>query len=274
MNIVRTAGETLEALRDAKAGAADFRANFFPAPAKLQEWIDHSELFSDVREGAAFFLRKDRGFWHFYFCAASPAALRREAAKAPVLTTEPVVTDVVGNQPALGEILASLESVGFRRYALLERMALAQPREPSPAPAGDSSVVWAEGPDCSAVLALIEGAFDRYCEQLPQLYEIQSAVGRRQVLLAKRNEAVAGLLFFDTQGLASSLRFWAVAPQFRSMRIGSPLMRHYLGTQSSVRRFTLWVNAGNENAIAKYGHYGYAPDGLVDHVLANHMIQV
>jgi ribosomal protein S18 acetylase RimI-like enzyme len=273
MNAVHTAGEALAALRDAKAGATDFRTNFFPSEAKLQGWIDHSELFSDVHEGATFFLRKDRDFWHLYFCAASPDALQSQAAKLSILMAEPVVTDVVGNQPALEELLARLESVGLRRYARLQRMARAQLREPSPSPAtGDSPVVCADKADCSAILALIESAFDRCAEQLPQLYEIESAVDHRQVLVAKRDQAVAGLLFFETQGLASSIRFWAVARQFHSLGIGSLLMRHYFGTQSAVRRFTLWVNTVNENAITKYGHYGYAPDGLVDHVLANHII--
>jgi hypothetical protein len=50
-------------------------------------------------------------------------------------------------------------------------------------------------------------------------------------------------------------------------------MQHYFKTQNSVRRFTLWVNAANENAIQKYKHYGYALDGLIDCVLANKMIR-
>ncbi len=50
------------------------------------------------------------------------------------------------------------------------------------------------------------------------------------------------------------------------------LMRHYLESHGGVRRFTLWVAAVNQNAIEKYRHYGYAPDGLVDQVLVNEMI--
>jgi ribosomal protein S18 acetylase RimI-like enzyme len=80
------------------------------------------------------------------------------------------------------------------------------------------------------------------------------------------------LLFFETQGLASSVRFWAVSEKFRDRRVGSALMQHYFQIHGSVRRFTLWVNASNENAITKYRHYGYAPDGLMDHVLVNQMI--
>ena len=50
-------------------------------------------------------------------------------------------------------------------------------------------------------------------------------------------------------------------------------MRHYFQTQTGVRRFTLWVNAGNQNAIQKYRHYGYAARRVWwTSVLANEMI--
>ena len=35
----------------------------------------------------------------------------------------------------------------------------------------------------------------------------------------------------------------------------------------------LWVRADNENAVRRYLHFGYAPDGLVDQVLANPLIK-
>jgi hypothetical protein len=50
-------------------------------------------------------------------------------------------------------------------------------------------------------------------------------------------------------------------------------MRYYLATHGAVRRFILWVTVSNENAVQKYRHYGYAPDGLIDDVLVNQMIR-
>jgi len=132
--------------------------------------------------------------------------------------------------------------------------------------------MFAEPADAPAILKLLEGGFDRYGEQLPTPYEIEVAIESRQILVAKLDDAVAGLLFFETQGFTSTLRFWTVTEQFREMRFGSALMRQYFATQNVVRRFILWVAADNENAVQKYRHYGYAPDGLVDHVLANALI--
>jgi hypothetical protein len=133
-------------------------------------------------------------------------------------------------------------------------------------------VVFAEAADSRAILDLLESSFDRYADQVPMLYEIDAAIEAKQVLAIKYGGGLAAMLFFETQGFTSTIRYWVVADQFQSRRLGASLIRHYFATQSAVRRFILWVVATNENAVKKYRHYGYAPDGLVDHVLANDMI--
>jgi ribosomal protein S18 acetylase RimI-like enzyme len=105
------------------------------------------------------------------------------------------------------------------------------------------------------------------------LREVQEAIESRQMLAIKHGGALAALLFFETQGLTSTVRYWVVAEKFQSRRFGSALMRYYFAAQSAVRRFILWVVADNKSAVEKYRHYGYVPDGLVDHVLANQLIR-
>jgi ribosomal protein S18 acetylase RimI-like enzyme len=266
----RKVDEVFDAIQKTKAKASDFRTNFFPVPAKLQNWIERDELLGEVRDGVAFFFRKDRDFFRFYFCAGSLEKLPAEISTLSILKNERVATDLVGSETAVTEMLAPLEAFGFSRYARLQRMA----RSARPGMSADSNlpVVFAEKTDAVAVLELIENAFDRYGEQLPALYEIETAIESRQIFAVKRDKKIAGLLFFETQGFNSAVRFWAVAEKFRDLKIGSTLMQHYIRTQNFVRRFTLWVNARNDNAIQKYQHYGYAPDGLIDCVLANEMI--
>jgi ribosomal protein S18 acetylase RimI-like enzyme len=263
----RKVDEVFDAIHETKVKASDFRTNFFPVPAKLQNWIERDELLGEVRNGVAFFFRKNLGFFRFYFCAGSLEKLQSEISMLPILKAERVATDLVGNETAVTEMLAPLEAVGFFRYAQLQRLARpAQTGEPA-----DSNlpVVFPEKTDAPAIFELIENAFDRYGEQLPTLYEIEAAIESRQIFAVKHDGKITGLLFFETYGFNSTVRFWAVAEKFRALKIGSALMQHYFKTQNSVRRFTLWVNVQNENAIQKYKHYGYAPDGLIDCVLAN-----
>ena len=272
MSPVRTVADVFDAIQNAKSGAADFRTNFFPVQSKLQFWIDRGDLSSVVRDGATFFFKKDRDFWHFYFCVADLAALLRETPRLDELKSERMMTDVVGNGPALEELLASLLSSGFRNYTRLQRMMRSTSKNEALSADTNLKVSEARLSDGHSILDLIESAFDRYGEQLPSLDEIAAAIEARQILIVKREGSIAGLLFFETQGFSSTVRFWVVAEAFRALRVGSALMLHYLHTQSTVRRFTLWVNTGNDNAIRKYEHFGYKPDGLLDHVLANALI--
>jgi ribosomal protein S18 acetylase RimI-like enzyme len=273
MSPIRTVSQVYDAIQQAKAGAPDFCTNFFPVQRRLQEWIDHDELQGDFRDGASFYFRRDRDFHHLYFCAASQTALKREIACMPEIKSERMVLDIVGKEADLSGLLALWESADFRRGPRLYRMVRTSQPGGSPAANGESPVAFADKADGQEILALLENTFNRYDEQLPTTYEIEAAVEARQILVARHEDRIGGLLFFETQGLSSTLRFWAVAPACRMLRFGSALMRQYFATQSAVRRFVLWVAMDNLDAVQKYRHYGYAPDGLVDYVLANALIR-
>jgi hypothetical protein len=273
MNPVTAVSDVFDAIQGAKAGASAFCTNFFPIQGRVQAWIDHGELLGEIRDRAAFFLRKDRDFWHLYFCAADRVTLQTELASLPAPKVERVVVDLVGNEAGLQDMVGLVESVGFRRYARLLRLARAgQPGPPQSSSEG-TEVVSADKADCRGIIDLLERSFDAYADQLPMPYEIEAAIAARQILAVKSEGTLAALLFFETQGLTSTIRYWVVAERFRSHRFGSALVRHYLAAQSAVRRFILWVTANNEDAVQKYRHYGYVPDGLTDYVLVNQIVR-
>jgi hypothetical protein len=273
MRIVESASEVGEAVNRARADASGYCSNFFHSTLKLQGWISHGELFCDQIDGAALFLRRDRDFWHLYFCAANPMSLQQAVIALPMLGIEPVVLDLVGQEPALASLTGLFEAAGFRLYNRLFRMArTVPPATPPAAIAPDPRVTIARQADCQPILDLLLQSFDCRAEQIPMLYEIEAAVASGQILVARNEDALAGLLFFETQGLTSTLRYWLIAPKFRTQRFGSGLMRRYFARHPAVRRFLLWVVASNTNAIGKYEHYGFASEGLVDYVLANERI--
>ena len=274
MTPINKANEVFAAIQAVKAAGPAYCTNFFPIEWKVQSWIEHGELAGvDVRDGAALFLRKDRDFWHLYFCAASPGTLQRELVSLAGLGTERIVVDLVGSETALTEQLAILEHAGFRRYSRLQRMARSHSAELPAAIYGDASAEYAGPGDRLAIADLLDSSFDRYADQLPAMHEIDAAIENRQMLAIKCAETLAAVLFFETQGLTSTIRYWAVAERFRARRFGAALMRCYLQAHSAARRFVLWVVATNENAVQKYRHYGYAADGLIDHVLANQFVR-
>jgi hypothetical protein len=265
MQPVLKVSEVFEAVQDVKAAATAFQTNFFPVRSKLQDWIEHAELFREAGEGFVLFLRKDREFFHLYFCARDLNSLMAGVRPRP----ERLTVDLVGAELALEGLRRLFESAGFHHHTRLCRLArLVQGIDDSSA-SRDDSVTFADGADSLPIDQMLSRAFDPYAEQLPQPYEIESAIEGRQILLVKRGGILGGLLFFETQGLTSTVRYWLVGEAQRGQGAGGALMRCYFALHPNVRRFLLWVIDINRNAISKYAHYGFVPDGLVDHVLTN-----
>jgi hypothetical protein len=184
-----------------------------------------------------------------------------------------MVMDLVGQEAMPGGMLDLFEPAGFRLYTRLCRLTRTGQTGSQHSHPDRLQVVCANRTDGEVIFDLLDRAFDRYAEQLPVLSEIEAAIESRQILTIRHDGQLAALLFYETKGFTSTVRYWLVAEQFRSRRFGSALMRYYFASQSAVRRFILWVVANNENAVQKYRHYGYAPDGLVDHIFVNEMIR-
>ncbi len=273
MQRVDTIGAVFAALQQVKTDAPAYCTNFFPAPQKVQRWIDQGELFLEVSAGAAFFLKKDHEFWRIHFCAADRNVLRQQFMSLPALKTEPLVINMLESEKTADGLVPLIESMGFRNYARLCRLTRGGSAHLRPGPSGDGQPVYAAQEDAQGIFEILESSFDPYAEQIPQLSEVEMAVENRQILVLKHDQTMAGLLFFETQGVTSTIRYWLVTEKFRALHYGSALMRAYLAAHSAVQRFTLWVMADNEPALQKYGHYGFMPDRLTDHVLVNEMIR-
>jgi hypothetical protein len=273
MTPVSAVSQVTDAIQAVKTGASEFCTNIFPVQTKLQGWIDHAEVLTDQHPGAVFFVRNDRGFSHLFFCAENLPALQRALASLSRDCAEPLAVDLVGKEGGLDQVLGVFQSAAFRPYRRLVRLArTGASAELQPPASSDVQVVWAQRSDLPGIRSLLAQSFDRYADQLPGAYELDAALAARQILVVRCDCNLAALLFFETQGFTSTVRYWAVSEPFRSRRLGAALMHHYFAGHSAVRRFILWVTESNENAVRRYRHYGYAPDGLVDHVLVNSLI--
>jgi GNAT superfamily N-acetyltransferase len=272
MNLAQSSDDVFQAIQDVKARAGSaFSTNFFPVRPKIESWIEHEELLIERRTGAAFFFRRDRDFLHLYFAAESASALETEVTSLGALRAERLTLDLVGAESAIAGPRQSLSAAGFRGYATLIRLAR-MPQSGSSEAAGSQEVKKVELRDAVEIVKLLEAFFDPYADQIPLLHEIESAIEAGQIIAIKREDKIAAFIHFETQGVTSTIRYWMVAEPFREQGLGAAVLRHYFAIHSAVRRFTLWVNAANKNALRKYERFGYAPDGLTDHVLINQKI--
>ena len=273
MRKVDSMDEVFAAMQKVKSHASAYCTNFFQVPKKLQSRIEQGDLFLEESPGAAFFFSADHDFWRIHFCAAGPDVLKRQFNSLPALKTEPLVIDILEQENQTEGILTVIKSIGFRPYARLCRLTRNGSAQPAPNSSGESQAVCAAPEDVPNIFELIDSSFDRYAEQIPKLSDIELAVKNRHILIVKHDQTVAGLLYFETQGTASTIRYWLVAQKFRALNYGSMLMRSYLAAHGAIKRFTLWVMADNAAALQKYQHYGYTSDKLTDHVLVNEIIR-
>ncbi|MCE9583001.1 MAG: hypothetical protein K8T20_10945 [Planctomycetes bacterium] len=270
MNPVQNVGDVFDALDSARAGAPAFVTNFFPVEAHLREWIERGQLRSAHAAGSAFFLKRERDYSRLYFAARDMPSLQCDVAALEAVKSERVVADIVGKEAALAAPVAALLAAGFRRRDRVIRMARGS-GPVSPAPEGHP-VAFAASTDSPAVMELLEATFDRFSEPLPDAAELGAAIAGDQVLICRIHGALAGVFYFERQGVTATGRFCVVAEPYRSARVFSALMRRYFEVHREAKRFLLWVAAGNANAVDKYRHYGFEPDGLLDEVLVNALV--
>jgi GNAT superfamily N-acetyltransferase len=251
-----------------KRHGPEFVTNLYAAWNRVKQWIEDKSLVAVESDRTLCVLRKDRDFYHLYFFSTNIDALAHVLAGWPAgrIDRRTLVTDLVGKGDAIESIQAVFRRHGFQDYTTLFRLSRVV-RQPIAAEVSDEDVVFAGPSDAPTILGRLEASFDRYAEQLPTTMEIESAADKGSILIVRREKVIAGILFFEVTGQTSVLRYWLVAPGFRDQHVGSKLMQRYYRECTGVRRFLLWVIAGNDNAVKRYHHYGYDPDGLLDHVM-------
>lgn len=264
---IRGAAELLSAMQQVRHGARAFTTNFFAPPDQVQAWLDRHSLSYLPGERALLVFRKDRDFHHLYHCAADTNALSGvllELDRQSFRTT--LTADLVGRPEEVEAGAPIYATAGFGYYAALFRMTRVGGAAADDH-GRDSDVVFAEPADASAVLLFLERLLDRFAEQIPELDEIRAGIGRRNIVLVRRGEEVGGLVFFETVGFTTVLRYWWVDPAWRGQGVGSRLIRAFFRQCKGAKRIVLWVLANNEDAIAKYRYYGFARERLIDQVL-------
>ena len=267
MMAVQDSRELLADLGAVRAGASGFITNLFASPAQLAHWASCGTLQRLDAPGCVIVLRGDCDFQHLYFAASSPAALSEALAPERLDNGVALTCDVVARPVDMETLLAPLRVRGFVPRATLARMT----RPGTPCDVGSTfppaGVEVAQPEAAAEVRAFLDRLLDRYAEQIPDDQEIRAVSGRGGVLLHRVDGAVGGLLMFDRHGRSAHLRYWWIDGAYRDRGVGSRLMRAFLHECRDVRRIVLWVVADNADSIAKYEHYGFRRDGLIDQIM-------
>jgi ribosomal protein S18 acetylase RimI-like enzyme len=252
--------EVLVALQSVKKHAVDFQTNFFPSAEKIKRWIKEGSFFQIQIGDVYFFLRRVPSFYYTMFFSPSTDALQAGLLEVRTIVKEDLVAEIVGKGGEGDSVMACYINSGFSYYRTLQRMS----RAPCLEDAGmlfEEYLEIAALDDTAELFAFILRIFDPYSDNKPTPSELEEAVCKKHVWIARWKGRVAALLYVEPAGKAAQIRYWAVDENLRDQGLGGALMRKLI-REMYPRRIYLWVISTNSDAIAKYRHYGFQPDGM------------
>ncbi|MEG2184752.1 MAG: GNAT family N-acetyltransferase [Cloacibacillus sp.] len=209
-----------------------------------------------VSDRCALWIIEQNNYYRLFY-AGDKGTVRANLRELKINLKSPLVADVV-SRSSESDIF---QATDFRKYSMLSRLAM---RNVEVAELYPQQAAYISNKQINDIEHLLKDEFDVFVDQIPQRPDIEGAVKRNEILGALEMGSLAGFLWYETVGRTSVIRYWCVAPAYRDKKVGAKLLRSYLSQCASSQRHLLWVKATNENAIKRYNHYGYRPDGTFD----------
>lgn len=118
--------------------------------------------------------------------------------------------------------------------------------------------------DLIAIKIFLEDNFDIFAERIPSVEELKSLI--TSTYLIRDNRQITALLISEKKGVTEELRYWLVKKEFQKKKYGGILMRYFLNKNEDTKRFVLWVDNTNQNAIDKYKYFGFSNDKIINEI--------
>ncbi|MES2206969.1 MAG: GNAT family N-acetyltransferase [Pseudomonadota bacterium] len=265
-NAIKSVSEVQTFINIIKSANSNYLTNFYVTTDKIEKYIDQKNLMVEYYDGVTFFLRKDLGFYRVNFYAKSLDNLEQAVRKILNIKKQPLVLDIIGEESNIAPTIELFKSNGFKIYQRLVRMTLTHCLLNKTRKA-NQDIIKAAFHDAKEILELFLKFFDPIAEQIPILYEIENAIILGQIWIKKIEKKIIGLLFYETKGKTSLLRYWLVSPKYRRQGIGEALMSIWFQEHLDIQRFLLWVRVDNTYSMYRYSNYGFKPNKLEDFVL-------
>jgi len=128
------------------------------------------------------------------------------------------------------------------------------------------------GLDFENIKENLESNFDIYAERIPSVEELRNL--NKSIYIIKIENEIAALLISEQKGRTEEIRYWLVGQNYRDKGFGGLLMKYFLNKNRQTKRYTLWVDRINKNAINKYESFGFVKDRIVNSIYINKNIMV
>lgn len=185
-----------------------------------------------------------------YFCAKHISALIQIESVISSLPNKPIITDVIGKEPQVGNQAKALQTVKFEQYSVFIRMYCSSP--PEMRNVDFSEVQYAVENDINELLDMLYLEFDPLFAHIPNAAELKTAISKKEITVIRKENCIAGMTFFEnTSPHNICLRYFIVSKKFRRQGIGSKLLAKSFTESEHGTRYMLWVGTYNP-AIEKY----------------------
>ncbi|MCQ2285314.1 MAG: GNAT family N-acetyltransferase [Bacteroidales bacterium] len=251
-------------VREKKKG---FLTNFYLDEFKHGIWISKGDLFFEWIEDSVFFIKKSTTFWNVFYTSANLVEFEESLRLFKTqYASEQLIFDIVGREKQCTELLVVFQRQGFSEATSLVRMTKITEVMTNVARNGIS---YATLDEVKTINELLHNYFDEKLEQIPYIDELEEYARRKNILVCKEENRIAGFLIFELSASTLYLRYWFTHPDFRDKKVGSRLLRNFFEIGNETKRQLFWVIRSNENAIVRYRHYGFAEENMFDYVMSN-----
>lgn len=242
--------------------------NFYISREDWDDYINAGTVSMVASTGSVLVFRKKPRFYVLYFFISDIKDFSLIMRRIFQAKNRNYVTDIVYKNNCFAEIIGVLQSNGFIKRVIYERMVLKQKyayKETS-----FSGLVHAQLSDVDGIYELMYNNFDEFSDQLPSKNEISKAINsdKNDIIILKNNSGlILNMFWFVKQGKTVHWRYWIIHPEFRGKGLGTKLVVQALSRYSEAERVILWVRDNNPRAIALHKKLGFVSDNLTDCVM-------
>ena len=260
--------QVLDSVSDARNRGFAF-ANFYADEERMREWCEDGSFAKRETRDAMLFVHRRSTFSNVFYFARDLEAMGKalEEATASAGRDRCAVIDAIGPDAVRLPVVLRCQKAGFAKVSELVRMSR---KTPGGAFANSSGVESATVQDTPRLQDLLERHFEPKVDQLPSAAELERWISRGGVKVSRNAEGLAdGFIIYDCRPASLYLRYWFVDPSSRGKGVGSRLANAMFADAAHTKRQYFWVKTGNQDAIDKYLHYGFAFESMKDTVLAS-----
>lgn len=241
--------------------------NFFFMDDEKKILISNKRLYIVDNDNLLLIFIKNTNFYRLYYYSNAMESLKNGLKKLDMNSEKKIVADLVGRKNDLSQMVDLFLESGFNLQTTFYRMAKINDNNITYSIDENLNLSFADYEDSKLIYKKVTKNFNELTEHLPSIEDIKLAIKKENILVVKDNGDIIAYLIFDRTSETSIYRYWYVDELYRGQKIGSKLTNRYFYECKDVKRFILWVESSNSNAIQKYMHYGFKKDKLVDYIM-------